>query len=661
MFEKILIANRGEIACRIIKTAKKLGIVCVAVYSEADSHSQAVQLADEAYYLGGAASSESYLNANKILEIAKKTSVQAIHPGYGFLSENANFAKACEQAGIIFIGPPASAIEAMGSKSAAKSIMVASGVPVTPGYHGDDQTPEFLSREANLMGFPILIKAAAGGGGKGMRAVFDEKEFLSALAGAKREARASFGDDKVLIEKYLIEPRHVEIQIFCDHHGNSVYLFERDCSIQRRHQKVLEEAPAPHLPPVVRDAMGKAAIQAANSIGYVGAGTIEFLLDKNNDFYFMEMNTRLQVEHPVTEMITRQDLVEWQLKIACREHLPLKQEELNIDGHAIEVRIYAEDPENQFLPSTGKLLCLQTPKENSYVRIDTGFVQNDTITPYYDPMMAKLIVWGESRDSAIQRLSHVLEDYYVIGVKNNISFLKKIIQHPEFKAGHLSTHFIEKHRTDLHQSLDASENSLVSAYLTLACLYLATEPVNSLDPWNQKDAWQMNLPSQQKYTFLIDNSAYSVYLERNAEEIKVNHPENTDKINHYYRESNQIRANINNKHYEAKIFKQTKQIHLLTKQGIFTFVHHTAESTYEQSEHTSDELRASIPGMVVALHAKVGDHVETGQPLIVLEAMKMEHTLSAPYTGIIKEIYFLVGQQVNDGDELMLLADLKKS
>lgn len=666
MFEKILIANRGEIACRIIKTAKKLGIITVIVYSEADQHSQAVQLADEAYYIGQSTPAESYLNSEKILNVAKQSGAQAIHPGYGFLSESAQFAHACEEAGIIFIGPPASAIEAMGSKSAAKSLMVASNVPVTPGYHGDNQDPAILLAEACKIGFPVLIKAAAGGGGKGMRAVFEEKEFMEALNGAKREAKAGFGDDTILIEKYLLEPRHVEIQIFCDHHGNAVYLFERDCSIQRRHQKVLEEAPAPHLNPDVREAMGKAAIQAAKSIGYVGAGTIEFLLDKNGAFYFMEMNTRLQVEHPVTEMITRQDLVEWQLKVANREPLPLQQKDLKIHGHAIEVRIYAEDPDNQFLPSTGKLIYFETPVQSDSIRVDTGFVQNDTITPYYDPMMAKLIVWGEDRNAAIRHLSRALSQYYVIGVKNNIAFLKQIIQHAAFKEARLSTNFIELHAVDLN--LHSHSDELTRRYLTLAYLYEAQSQetcsmARTQDPWNKKDAWQMNQPSQQAFCFHVNNLLKKVILKHlgdTQDTISLHHLDNNqqDTITHYHCESLAISAEIDQKVYSARIFKSTDALHLLTSDGIFTFVYDIPESHYDHQAQSGGQLTAPMPGLVVALHVEKGQSVKAGDRLIVIEAMKMEHTLCAPHAGTVKEIYFPVGQQVNDGDELMAIEEI---
>lgn len=655
MFEKILIANRGEIACRIIKTAKKLGVQTVIVYSEADKNSLAVQWADEAYCIGEAPSAKSYLDGEKILAVAKKTGTQAIHPGYGFLSENAAFARACEAANIVFIGPPASAIEAMGSKSAAKTLAEASHVPVTPGYHGAEQSLDKLQKEARNIGFPVLIKATAGGGGKGMRAVFNPENFADELAGAQREAKASFGDDRVLLEKYLIEPRHVEIQIFCDHHGNAVYLFERDCSIQRRHQKVVEEAPAPHLKPEIRKAMGEAAVQAALGIGYVGAGTIEFLLDKDDHFYFMEMNTRLQVEHPVTEMISRQDLVEWQLRVACGEPLPLKQDDLHIHGHAIEVRIYAEDPDNQFLPSIGPLLYWEPPVETAFVRVDTGFRQNDAISTYYDPMMAKLIVWGETRIIAIRRLLQALKHYYVIGVKNNIAFLQRIIQHPSFEAGELSTNFIEKHR--LTTSIISEKSSV---YYSLGALYQVLQKNSSQDSWNQNDAWRMNLLPQQTINF-ID---HVFNIRREAHKIIIMQPDNHEDvaITLWHCTADSITAEINNTHYHVRIFKhvdpsgQITQLHLLTTDGIFTLTHQVPELAYEHSDAHQGQLTAPMPGLVVALHVEKGQTVKTGQRLIVMEAMKMEHTICAPRDGIIEEVYFRVGSQVSDGDELLTIS-----
>src|SRR5512138_352971 len=416
MFEKILIANRGEIACRVIRTARRLGIRTVAVHPEADANARHVRLADEAVAIGPAAARESYLSVPRILEAARATGAQAIHPGYGFLSENAEFAEACARAGIAFVGPPAAAIRAMGSKSAAKALMEKAGVPLTPGYHGDNQDPAFLAKEAKRIGYPVLIKASAGGGGKGMRRVDAPEDFEAALAACRREAAQAFGDDRVLLERYVLRPRHVEIQVFGDRHGNCLHLFERDCSVQRRHQKVLEEAPAPGMTPERRAAMGAAAVAAAKAIGYVGAGTVEFIADQAGTFHFMEMNTRLQVEHPVTEMITGLDLVEWQLRVAAGEPLPMAQEQLRIRGHALEARIYAEDPDRGFLPSTGKLIHLAPPAESLHVRVDTGVAQGDEITPYYDPMIAKLIVWDETRDLALARMLQALANYRIVGV-----------------------------------------------------------------------------------------------------------------------------------------------------------------------------------------------------------------------------------------------------
>ncbi|MGJ8687075.1 MAG: acetyl-CoA carboxylase biotin carboxylase subunit, partial [Spongiibacteraceae bacterium] len=423
MFNKILIANRGEIACRIIKTAKRMGIATVAVYSDADRDAMHVQLADEAVHIGPAAASESYLRADKILQAAADTGAQAVHPGYGFMSENAEFCRSCEQQGIVFIGPPVSAIEAMGSKSASKVIMSEAKVPLLPGYHGDDQNDALLKAEAAKIGYPVLLKASAGGGGKGMRIIWEATEFDTALAATRREARNAFGDDKMLVEKFLTGPRHVEIQVFCDNHGNAVHLFERDCSLQRRHQKVIEEAPAPGMTQTLRDAMGHAAVQAATTIGYRGAGTVEFLLNSNGEFYFMEMNTRLQVEHPVTEMICQQDLVEWQLRVASGEPLPLQQEQLSIHGHAFEARIYAEDADNNFLPQTGTLNFFHTLPESDDLRLDSGVRQSDEVSVNYDPMIAKLVVWGEDRQTALQKLQRALANCCIDGVVTNTQFL----------------------------------------------------------------------------------------------------------------------------------------------------------------------------------------------------------------------------------------------
>src|SRR6266853_6055003 len=449
MFKKILIANRGEIACRVIKTARRLGVATVAVYSEADANARHVRLADEAVLIGPAAARESYLVGERILEVAKRTGAEAIHPGYGFLSENEEFAEACEKAGVVFIGPPASAIRAMGSKSAAKALMGAAGVPLTPGYHGDNQDPAFLVQQADQIGYPVLIKASSGGGGKGMRRVDAAADFEASLASCKREAANAFGDEQVLVEKYVLKPRHIEIQVFGDTHGNCVYLFERDCSLQRRHQKLIEEAPAPGMTLERRAAMGQAAVNAAKAVGYVGAGTVEFIANQDGSFYFMEMNTRLQVEHPVTEMITGLDLVEWQLVVAAGGRMPLTQDQLRIDGHAVEVRLYAENPVRNFLPSTGTLVHLRLPEEGPRVRVDTGVRQGDTVTPFYDPMIAKVIVHDRDRASAMRRMAVLMGETEVVGVTTNAALLKALCSHKAFVGGEVDTGFIERHRDDL--------------------------------------------------------------------------------------------------------------------------------------------------------------------------------------------------------------------
>ncbi|MFO7536608.1 MAG: acetyl-CoA carboxylase biotin carboxylase subunit, partial [Chloroflexota bacterium] len=467
MFKKILIANRGEIACRVIRTARKLGILTVAVYSDADRDALHVTMADEAIYIGPSPSRESYLVVERIIDAALRTGAEAIHPGYGFLSENANFCRACKEKKLVFIGPPAAAIEAMGSKSAAKNIMEKAGVPLVPGYHGEDQDPSLLKKVSDQMGYPVLLKATAGGGGKGMRQVWAAEEFEEALASAKREARSSFGEDTMLVEKYLIQPRHVEIQVFCDQHGGAVYLAERDCSVQRRHQKVIEEAPAPGVTDALRKQMGEAATRAARAINYQGAGTVEFLLDRAGSFYFMEMNTRLQVEHPVTEMITGQDLVKWQLQIASGEKLPLTQEHIRINGHALEARIYAEDPANDFLPASGTLTFLQPPEESDHVRVDTGVLQGDEVSVYYDPMIAKLIVWDESRDKALHRLTKALAEYRIAGMATNIDFLYNLVCCEAFKRADIDTGFIEKHYEEIFHS---SQHD-ISQGVALAALY----------------------------------------------------------------------------------------------------------------------------------------------------------------------------------------------
>src|SRR6201991_4779846 len=488
MFSRILIANRGEIACRGIKTARRLGIKTVAGYSDADPNARHVALADEAVHIGPSPARESYLVADKIIAAARHTGAEAIHPGYGFLSENAGFAETCAKAGLVFIGRPPSAIHAMGSKSEAKKIMEKARVPLVPGYHGDDQSPDLLAKEAARIGYPVLIKAAAGGGGKGMRVVEEAAKFADQLAGAKREAKASFADDHVLVERYLTRPRHIEIQVFADGHGNCLYLFERDCSIQRRHQKVIEEAPAPDMAPERRKQMGQAAVAAAKAIGYVGAGTVEFIADQDGSFYFMEMNTRLQVEHPVTEMITGQDLVEWQLVVAAGGRMPLSQDQLAIDGHAVEVRLYAEDPNRNFLPSTGTLVHLRLPAEGPHVRVDTGVREGDTVTPFYDPMIAKVIVHDRDRTSAMRRMAALMGETEVVGVTTNAGLLKALCSHPAFVGGEVDTGFIERHRDELFAKMGQADDRAF-AIATLA--RVAEWAPLSNDPWDQKSGFRL--------------------------------------------------------------------------------------------------------------------------------------------------------------------------
>lgn len=504
MIRKLLIANRGEIACRVIRTARSMGVNTVAVYSDADANALHVQMADEAVHLGPAPARESYLDIEKVIGAAQKTGADAIHPGYGFLSENADFCRACEAAGIIFVGPPTGAIEAMGSKSAAKRIMEEAKVPLVPGYHGANQDSGVIEGHAERIGYPVLLKAAAGGGGKGMRRVDRPQDFMEALEAAKREARNAFNDDIMLVERYVLSPRHVEIQVFCDSHGNGVYLHERDCSVQRRHQKVVEEAPAPGVSPELRARMGEAALRAAKAIGYVGAGTVEFLLDSRGEFYFMEMNTRLQVEHPVTEMITDQDLVQWQLLVAGGEELPLQQQDIPLTGHAMEVRIYAEDPDNDFLPATGTLLRHCPPHQDDSVRVDTGVQSGDEISVHYDPMISKLIVHGSNRREALAKLDRALREYQIAGLTHNIPFLRRVINHSAFAGSAVTTHFIEENEAALLKATHALSPvqlagiaACLAAQRTDNCALRAPE-ADRHSPWHQGDAWRSNLmPTQQ--------------------------------------------------------------------------------------------------------------------------------------------------------------------
>lgn len=659
MFHKILIANRGEIACRIIETAHKMGVRCVAVYSEADLNSRHVTMADEAYLLGPAASSQSYLRHEKIIEIALESGAQAIHPGYGFLSENTVFAEACADNGLVFIGPPASAIAAMGSKSAAKVIMEKAKVPLVPGYHGDEQTPSLLKEEAVRCGFPVLLKAIAGGGGKGMRVVNNIDEFDEALSAAQREASNAFGNPDMLIERYLTQPRHVEIQVFCDSQGNGVYLAERDCSVQRRHQKVIEEAPAPGLSDATRKAMGDAAVQAAQAIDYVGAGTVEFLYDVDGSFFFMEMNTRLQVEHPVTEMITGQDLVEWQLRIANGEPLPLAQDQIRTKGHALEARIYAEDPNNDFLPATGNLHYLKTPVTNQNVRVDTGVLEGDDVSIHYDPMIAKLIVWGANRSEAINRMVQALEQYRISGVITNIRFLHALVDAKPFRNEELDTGFIEKHESLL---FNQNELALDKALVLAAGFYLQQDKIikdsnqDKHSPFSQFKNWRMNKPFKKPLDLVVADVKHRVFVQHFADHDVIQIEDRTY----------QLDARLNEDRLDAIIDGHRIRVHGVIKQGALDLFYqgqifscHQYEAEFNQGDHASDNsLSAPMNGSVVSVMVNAGDAVSEGQTLVIMEAMKMEHAIKAPHDGTIEAIYFTEGELVSDGAELLAMTQM---
>lgn len=663
MFKKLLIANRGEICCRVIKTARKMGIRTVAVYSDADANSLHVQMADEAVHIGGSAAKDSYLKADEIIKVCKDVGAEAVHPGYGFLSENARFAKLCAENDIVFVGPPTSAIEAMGSKSAAKTIMEKAGVPLVPGYHGDDQSEEIIKQAADDMGYPVLLKAAAGGGGKGMRQVWSEAEFDDALAAAKREATSSFGDDTMLVEKYLTQPRHVEIQVFCDTHDNGVYLFERDCSLQRRHQKVIEEAPAPGLSDEVRVAMGEAALKAAKAINYVGAGTVEFLYDIDGSFYFMEMNTRLQVEHPVTEMITGQDLVEWQLKVAAGEHLPLSQSELTVNGHAFEARVYAEDPDNDFLPVTGTLSYLQPPLENRHVRVDTGVLQGDDVSVFYDPMIAKLIVWDEDRNKALNRLTMALSEYRINGMTTNLPFLYNLVSTDAFRDVELDTGFIEKNKAQIFVQSDYDINQslplMVLAILLNKQSSVAKQTNQSNDltsPWQFANAWRANEQHSQSVSVMFGGEVYSSTVTHedamNAQQFSVVIDGEAITVSGAL-QYDTLTANVNGHRQKATLVVHGSDMSLYTAQKALHFSEHLPDLGLDDVADDVNSFNAPMNGTVVKLMVDVGESVEADQPLMIMEAMKMEHTIKSSVKGKVTEFYFQPGELVDGGAELL--------
>ncbi|AVT04000.1 acetyl-CoA carboxylase biotin carboxylase subunit [Paracidovorax avenae] len=674
MFEKILIANRGEIACRVAATARRMGVKTVAVYSDADASARHVAACDEAVHIGGSAPQESYLRWERILEAARRTGAQAIHPGYGFLSENEEFAQACQDAGLVFIGPPPSAIQAMGLKAESKQLMEKAGVPLVPGYHGADQDPALLQREADRIGYPVLIKASAGGGGKGMRAVEKATDFAAALESCKREAINSFGDDAVLIEKYVQRPRHVEIQVFGDTHGGCVYLFERDCSVQRRHQKVLEEAPAPGMTEEMRARMGQAAVAASRAVGYVGAGTVEFIVEQREggamDFFFMEMNTRLQVEHPVTEAITGQDLVEWQLRVAAGEPLPLAQEQLRISGHAIEARICAENPDNQFLPATGRLAIYRhgpcTHFERGMVRIDAGVREGDAISPFYDSMIAKLIVHGDTREQALARLDEALSRMHIVGLATNVQFLRHVLRTESFSQARLDTALIQREQAVLfHQSPVPLPLALAA---TVAHALLAEQAAEQPgDPFGRRDGWQGWGESHRRFEVECTGqpaSATLTYRPGEAPLLRVEAggavlaegPLGFGRAGGAEGKGEAIDLSFAGERTRATVHARGEARHVFMPRGAaqLTVIDRLAHAGEAQAE--GGRLTAPMPGKVVSFAVRAGDRVAKGQALAVMEAMKMEHTIAAPADGMVEELLYAPGDQVTEGAELLRLA-----
>lgn len=667
MFTTLLIANRGEIACRVAATARRLGIRTIAVYSDADAGAKHVASCDVAVHIGASAARESYLKADVILQAALAQGAQAVHPGYGFLSENADFANACAQAGICFVGPPASAIAAMGSKSASKTLMEKAGVPLVPGYHGDNQDPDFLKQQADLIGYPVMIKASAGGGGKGMRVVESADDFASALASCKRESASSFNDDRVLIERYVQKPRHIEIQVFADMHGNSVYLFERDCSVQRRHQKVIEEAPAPGMTEERRCAMGEAAVAAARAVKYVGAGTVEFIVEPSGRFYFMEMNTRLQVEHPVTEMITGLDLVEWQLRVASGEVLPLKQEQLTRRGHAIEARLYAENPDKNFLPSVGTLAYFALPSHTAFanadIRVDGGVRTGDTISPFYDPMIAKLIVWGADRDQARARMAQALAQTQVVGVHTNVAFLTRLMTDAAFASSDLDTGLIERQRaTLLPTPAGASHSALALAIAAVLQREALAQRPAFTDPWADTDGWRLNGLYQRGLTLIDLDQTRHCTLRRQAtaqwldiEEVPysfswrvLSAPQPNVVVIELMLGKACVSGTIVIREDRLDVFAAGCMSTLLLRDPLA----HASDGEVE----ATGGLTAPMPGKVIAVHVAAGDKVKRGQALLVMEAMKMEHTITAPSHGVVKEVFFAVGDQVKEAEALLSLS-----
>jgi len=652
VISSLLIANRGEIAVRVMRTARRMGIRTVAVYSEADANALHVAEADEAVCIGPPSPAESYLNIKAVLTAARQTGVQAIHPGYGFLSENAAFAEACHDAGIIFVGPTAEAIRAMGDKAAAKTAMEDAGVPLVPGYHGGDQNPKKLAAAAKKIGFPVLIKASAGGGGRGMRIVRSANEFADALASAQREAKGAFGDDRVIVEKYLETPRHIEVQIFGDTKGNVVHLFERDCSLQRRYQKVIEEAPAPGMSAARRAEIGAAAIAAAQSIDYVGAGTVEFIVDAgaggaDGPFYFMEMNTRLQVEHPVTEMITGYDLVEWQLRVASGEALPAAQGDIAATGHAVEARLYAEDPQRDFLPAGGRLVHLEWPGGEG-IRIDTGVRGGDTIAVEYDPLIAKLIAHGPDRETALHRLHAALCELQLVGPITNQGFLAAALDHPAFVAGDIDTNFIGDHRAELLPPVPPADDATILAAIAFLLEERAQAsmptPGDAHSPWQSTDGWRPNLPARERMLLRDGDAEIAIDMMNEGEGWQAILLGRTNAI-----PVGSLPENIG-------VYRDGHTLIFVDGARQHRFIHVVPLDDADRGEGAGGGLTAPMPGKVVQALVAVGDSVVRGQTVMILEAMKMEHAISAPADGTIADVFYAAGDQVDEGAELLRLA-----
>jgi 3-methylcrotonyl-CoA carboxylase alpha subunit len=651
MIRRLLVANRGEIVCRIVRTARRLGITTIAVYSDADRNALHVRAADEAYHLGPSPAAMSYLDIDKLIALAQRVGADAVHPGYGFLSENARFARRCQEAGLVFIGPPASAIESMGSKSASKTAMAAVGVPVAPGYHGDEQSAARLIEEAARVGFPLIIKASAGGGGKGMQVVTSAAEVPAAVESAQRLARTAFGDDRLLMERYFPRARHVEVQIFADSHGQTLSLFDRDCSVQRRHQKIIEEAPAPGLRDEVRAAMAQAAVKSAQAVGYIGAGTVEFLVDDAQNFYFMEMNTRLQVEHPVTELITGIDLVEWQLRIAQGERLPRTHAQITQRGFAVEARLYAEDPAKDYLPSVGQITHLRWPETVPGLRLDTGVESGDEVSTYYDPMLGKIIAWGESRATAIALLHRALSEVEIVGVATNRALLTSVLADHEFRRGAVGTDFL-KRRTDL----SFGEPPAAGPDIALGAVWCATKNTDNNALWEDSRGWRLAAPASTAWRFAQGNAVVELSAPHEYS-VRVNDDDYAVRV--LSRGNDSLLAQCQGRMHSISVFDASPVLHLF-RDGRHVVLHaeRTDDALQVAGGTEQGSLLTPLPGTIVAIHVATGQQVARGAPLVTVEAMKMEHTLTAPYDGVVSRIAYGLTDRVQAGATLVELSPL---